>query len=305
MCKYYQILRKYVSEYNFYDTLDFLRENKIHYLTYEKNKKIQLKYKNILKGGDFSGLAKFEINSEYVANIDEYYDTLDENKKYINFIKLNAIKDDKGDYQNIDHCAVLIIDFKRKNASIQSLNNYNDCIKCKKGNEEFKIGDVLMRIILAICNKEKIQKISLSDMSYFLCIGDKIPLMYLRTLTKGEPYYCKFGFIPKYDEDIEVWKFNKNKFVEKPSMTKKELIKILMYRKFDESNLNDKKILFHINNNIIPKLQDDNIISDFIKMIIECKSDYSCHLLHVIYMTIYYKLGYKEYKNKTFILKNT
>lgn len=76
-----------------------------------------------------------------------------------------------------------------------------------------------------------------------------------------------------------------------------------MYQKFDEKNLNDKKMLFHINNNIISKLQDDNIISEFIKMIMVCKSDISCHLLHEICMTIYYKLGYKEYKNKTFILK--
>jgi len=81
MCKYYQILRKYVSEYNFYDILDFLRENNIQYLTYEKNKKIQLKYKNTLEGIDFSGLSKFNINSEYIANIDEYYDILAENKK--------------------------------------------------------------------------------------------------------------------------------------------------------------------------------------------------------------------------------
>lgn len=44
MCKYFQIFRKYVSEYKFYDILDFLRKNKIQNLTYEKNKKIQLKY---------------------------------------------------------------------------------------------------------------------------------------------------------------------------------------------------------------------------------------------------------------------
>ncbi len=46
----------------------------------------------------------------------------------------------------------------------------------------------------------------------------------------------------------------------------KKLLDLLA--KYGMDNLNDKKILFHINNNIIPKLQDDNIISDFIKMII-------------------------------------
>ena len=54
--------------------------NNFQYLNYEKNKKIQLKYKNTLQGGDFSGLAKFNINSEYITNIDEYYDTIYENK---------------------------------------------------------------------------------------------------------------------------------------------------------------------------------------------------------------------------------
>ncbi len=318
MCKYYQILRKYVSENNFYDTLDFLRENKIQYLNYKKNNKIQLKYKksfpinpvgslknNFQQGGDFTGLTNFNINSEYIANIDKYYDPSDINKKLINFIKINATADANGDYKNDDHCAVLIVDTKRKSASIQSLNNYKECLKCKEGNEEFKIGDVLMRIILAICKKEKIEKIekiSLSDMSYFSCGAEKIQLMYLRTLTKGEPYYCKFGFKPKYDEDNEIWEFNKNKFIGKPSMTKKELIKILMYREFDENDTYDKKILFHINNNIIPKLKDNNKISRFIKMIMECKSYTSCHLLNVICMIIYNKIGYKKYINKTFIL---
>ena len=62
-------------------------------------------------------------------------------------------------------------------------------------------------------------------------------------------------------------------------------------------------ILYHINNVILPKLQDDNVISDVIKMIMECKSIISCNILHFICMRIYLKKGYKEYKNKTFILK--
>ena len=302
MGKFFQILNKHISENNFYDVLDFLKENQINYLNYIKNSKIPLKYKNNFIGGNFSGKAKFSINSEYITNIDEYYDKDDDTKKYINFIKINAIKDTSGDYETNDHCAILIIDTKRKNASIQSLNNYKDCLQCKIGDSEFKIGDVLMRIILSICKNEKIEQISLSDMSYFLCNGHKIPLMQLRTLTKGEPYYCKFGFKPKYDEDIEIWKNNKKIFLEKPSITKKELKKILMEREYDENNSYDKKILYHINNIILPKLQDDNIISDVIKMIMECKSDISCHMLNVIYMILYHKICYKEYKNKTFIL---
>ncbi len=39
MCKYFQTINKYVSENNFYDTLDFLENNQIKNLTFEKNKK--------------------------------------------------------------------------------------------------------------------------------------------------------------------------------------------------------------------------------------------------------------------------
>ena len=158
-------------------------------------------------------------------------------------------------------------------------------------------------IILSICKKENIEKISLSDMSYYLSNSEKIPLMYLRTLTKGEPYYCKFDFIPKYKEDIEIWQFNKNLFLKKPSIKKKELIKMLMNRKLDENESFDKKILSYINDIISPRLQDDNIISDVIKILMESKSYISCHLLNIVCMKIYFKIGYKEYINKTFILK--
>lgn len=304
MCKYYQILRKYIPEYNFYDILDFLRENKISYLNYVKNTKIQLKYKNnnSIQGGDFSSKKSYILNSEYSAFIDEYTDNLNKTQKYINFIKLNAKKDERGDYKEDDHCLVLIIDTKNNSAVIQSLNNYKDCLKCKIGNDEFKIGDVLIRIVLQICKKENIKKIKLTDKSYFLCNGEKIPLIYLRTLTKGEPYYSKFGFTPKYNEDIKAYEYNKKLFLEKSSMTKNELKKIFLYRNFDENNSNDKKMLLHINNIIMPKLKENNIISDVIKIIMECKSNTSCHLLNVIHMSLYHKIGYKEYNDKTFIL---
>jgi len=161
-----------------------------------------------------------------------------------------------------------------------------------------------MRIILTLCRREKVKDITLTDNSYFLCNNDtnKIPLKYLRTLTKGEPYYCKFGFRSKYDEDNTIWKYNKKKFLENPIITKKELKKILMEYVLDENDTYYKKILYYINKIILPKLEDENIISNVIKMIMECKSDISCDILNFIYIKIYHKI-YKEYKNKTFIFK--
>lgn len=146
----------------------------------------------------------------------------------------------------------------------------------------------------------------MTDNSYFLCNNDtdKIQLKYLRTLTKGEPYYCKFGFKPKYVEDIEIWKYNKKKFLKKPTITKKELMNMLLYRKFNEKDAYDKKILNYINDMILSKLQDVNMVSNVIKMLMECKNKTSYHLLDVICMILYYKTGYNEYKDKTFIRNN-
>lgn len=42
MCKYFLTINKYVSENNFYNTLDFLRDNHVQNLTFDKNKKIKL-----------------------------------------------------------------------------------------------------------------------------------------------------------------------------------------------------------------------------------------------------------------------
>ena len=53
MGKFFQILNKHISENNFYDVLDFLKENQINYLNYIKNSKIPLKYKNNFIGGNF------------------------------------------------------------------------------------------------------------------------------------------------------------------------------------------------------------------------------------------------------------
>ena len=41
------------------------------------------------------------------------------NIKIVSFIKFNSIKDERGDYKEDSHCAVLIIDFIKKKSIIQ------------------------------------------------------------------------------------------------------------------------------------------------------------------------------------------
>ena len=83
----------------------------------------------------------------------------DEYKKIINFIKFNAIKNVKNDYNENDHCGVLIIDKEKNTSTIQSLTNYTDCVKClSNDNLSFKIGDVLTQIMIIISIKNNLKK---------------------------------------------------------------------------------------------------------------------------------------------------
>ena len=61
----------------------------------------------------------------------------------------------------------------------------------------------------------------LTDNSYLISTGEKIPLINLRTITKGIPYYAKYGFITTYENDLQPFTENKKIFQEKPILTKK------------------------------------------------------------------------------------
>lgn len=114
----------------------------------------------------------------------------------INFVKINSLLNKNNEYVEADHCGILIIDEDKKDATIQSINNYKDCLICTTNKGEFKIGEILMQIMIGICANNNVEKIGLTDNSYLECANEKIPLIYLRTLTKGMPYYSKFGFPP-------------------------------------------------------------------------------------------------------------
>lgn len=303
MVNFYNILMKYTSRNSFLDVLEFLKDNKIIYLHFIKNRKIPLKfkYKNI-KGGNFYK-RNIDISNKYNVLIDEYNDIIDENIKIINFIKLNAELDKNNEYNENEHCAVIIIDKKRKKANIQSINNYNDCVKCIENNNDYKIGDILMKIIIMICKENNLKEINLTDNSYLLCYDVKIPLIILRTMTIGEPYYCKFGFIPKYKEEYEVLKKNKKTYLSKPELSKEELIKLFMYKKFDENNKNDRKMLSFINKLLIPRLLPNNNVSEILKMIIDYKMIIGCRIILNIYNKLYERLNYSIYEKKEFYLK--
>lgn len=126
-------------------------------------------------------------------------------------------------------------------------------------NKTFNVGEILFRIMIYICVYKKIKKIHLSDNSYLSCGNDKIPLIYLRTLTKGKPYYTKFCFLP-IDHNTN----DENEYYKNELLIYKDNIDIIK----------DKKMIDYLNNILIPyidSLKFDIPISDLVLFMIKDK----------------------------------
>ncbi len=326
MSKMFLEVKKYISEKHIFDIMNFFNENKVNFNfnTFKSSKTLKLNIYNtslfkssllddniVILGGDDNS-KKIEINiknTNYKIKIYEYDDTY---TKTINFIKINSIFNKKNDdFNQDDYCGIIIIDDKNKEASIQSINSYDDCIKCFE-NKSFKIGEILFRIMICICVFRKIKKINLIDNSYLSCGNDKIPLIYLRTIIKGKPYYAKYCFYPinhnkdgendYYENELQIYKDNVDKFNTNPTIKKNKLIKILNYQKFNK--IKDKNMIDYLNDIITPYLNsftsNDISIKDFVSFMIEDKKRIPCLLLVNIIMTLFNKCDYKQYKYKHF-----
>jgi hypothetical protein len=309
------VVQKHIHKNNIFDIIEFFKDNKINTLHFLSCKILPLKlHNNILDGGigDDSKIIKTNIRGEQI--ITKIYEYNDDNLKTINFVKIHSILDNNNEFSEIDHCGVLIYDDKIKEATIQSVNDYKDCLQCvDTRNKKFKIGDILIQIMIAMCIHKEIKKIVLTDNSYLLCQNEKIPLIYLRTMTKGEPFYTKYGFKPINHNDVksgendgsknELKIFNDNIkiFNKNPSFSKEKLLRILSYKNFNKNE--DRKMINYITKLIIPRLTvTNNLVKNFLNNIINDKTEESCDLLHNILRTIYKKCGYIPYKYKHFEL---
>lgn len=313
MSKMFLEIKKYIPEKHIFDIMNFFKEHKtqFNFSTFKSQKILKLKIHNtsLFGGVDDSKNIKIKIkNTNYEVKIFEYKDGY---SKIINFVKINSIyNENNDDFNNNDFCGIIIID-KENNAVIQSINNYTDCIKCFE-NKSFKVGEILLRIMICICVHKDVKKVQLTDNSYLECGNDKIPLIYLRTITHGEPYYIKFKFHPinhnkngendYYKNELQIYKDNFNTFKNNPTIKKDILIEIFNYQNFDK--IKDKNMLNYLNNILIPSIvntsTNDIQIKDFVAKLIEDKKKISCLLLMNILMTIFYKCGYKAYKYKYF-----
>lgn len=245
----------------------------------------------------------------------------------IKFVSLDDI------HENSVGCATLNFDYEKKTAYIQSLGDYGNCVFCPTHNVNFKVGQILMLMILTLCKEKKnIKTIELTDISTFNCFNtfnkkdeyignsqykmhDNFDLKILSTLLKGFPYYCKYGFEPKSLEDKEILKHNikvYNKHIILNTINLKDNIqKYLSELKIIKNNQSDKYFEI-VNKYVIPTINNyaNKPIDEFIYHIININPENHkdkiilCNIIISFYKKIFESLGYKKFIGKIFIKKN-
>lgn len=247
-------------------------------------------------------MIKLKDGKTYEYHIDTIV-PYDDNKKQISFMNLT---------ETHDNCVFLFFDTQESEDNIlyiQSISNQDDCVQSEDKNDVYKVGDILMQIIIQLVKRDKslshIKQIKLSDTSKKMCYNIGIELSYLRTITHGIPFYAKYGFRPNNEEDYNIFRYNRNNFKLNKTITNKELFKIIKNSKFDKNNVYKKYFYNYIkSNNIInPKI----LLTDMIKFInstnnVNEKKEI-CNIVDSIYKDIYKILGYKDYRKKIWILK--
>ena len=174
--------------------------------------------------------------------------------------------------EGLPGCGLIIINKKDNIANIQGVSNYKECIEIenKDPNKIYKIGDIIMQIMLEECKLMDIKYVSLKDNSMLKYSDCSIELKYFRVITHGIPYYKKFGFTNREDEENlnkNLEKFKKNK------LTKIEKITTILRKNIDNESMykNAKFIL----DNIVEKYKTDKIsIGKFLnKLIVYCNHE--------------------------------
>jgi len=214
-----------------------------------------------------------------------------------------------------DYCGCLLYNTKKSGKTIlriEGIFNGEDCIKCVDKKHKYKVGNILIQIIIELVKSSKefshITEIELSDTSIKKYNGLGLGLKYLRTITNGEPYYAKYGFRPNSEYDIDIFRFNRSNYRLNKKILNNELFEIITDAKLDkQTNEVYKKYLYNYiksNNEIDPKIYLTELINLInYKNITENEKKYIWNFVYSIYQNLYNKLGYKNYRDKIWILK--
>ena len=284
---------------------------KVKEFTVKNNKRqiINFKYQN---GGDIEDIIinnnKYYYNTETGIGIDY--------KEKIHTLKLITI-------DGYDGCGTILYNLRDKIANITSVSSGKDCIFTENNSIKYKVGDILMQIIIEICKKKKLKTIELTDNSVYPFTGEGIKLSIFRTITQGRPYYCKFDFI----NIIEDEKINKNLllFKKKPQLTVNEILEIIkeqikesdkyyydalnILKKVSEKVINNKIFVAGFCNYIFSKAKDEEVTIEKIREESMKKlkgrkipiNKYSYVMNRIIY-SLYVKASYKLLTSETYVL---
>ena len=285
-----------------------LIQNIMNYLNFNnypgKGKITKTSHKIILKeqiGGEKKRI-KLE-NNTFEYHIESY--NLDDNEKRLCFLNID---------ETADYCTCLLYSSKSSGNNIlriEGIFNGSDCVKCENPQYKFKVGDILMLIILRLVSKSSvfshIKQIELSDTSQLKCNNFGLQLKYLKTITDGKPFYAKYGFRPSSNYDLDIFRFNRENYKLNKQITNKQIFQIIteiklekdiyqIYKKYffpyiANTPIIDSKIFL---NNMIEFVKLNNLSNDTAKLI--------CDFISKIYKKIYFILGYKKYDSNIWIV---
>lgn len=203
-------------------------------------------------------------------------------------------------------CGLLTIEKDTNIAHLNFINLHENCIVEKVITDNFasemtireNIGTLIIKIMIKICEQEKVKQIRLYDNSYITCNGGgTMQLKYIHTLTKGVPWYSKFEFVPESKEHLRIFKYNYDTM-----------------KKYLTNDLNIEHIFKHIrflckqekliSNEIINLFKEHSLnkLYDTIKEI--SKNDKYCNVFSKIYEEIYRKLKLEKYSSNLIMIKN-
>ena len=215
------------------DFIDFKNNFYKNIKKYDKNIKIS----KIHHGGKIYNY-DMETNYEVQINIQKF----ENNETQVHLVMFD---------EEID-CGMIQIDKNNNNASIMTLDKNSRCVKCKNPNINYKVGDILIQIMLSLAfNKYNVESVSLTDISTYNCYGTTVNLQMLRTITHGKPYYMKFGFKPKYEIGKKYYKQNLKIFNENKNLEKETLKLIFICLIFGDTYKLYSSLLFNFFNNFL------------------------------------------------------
>jgi len=295
----YKMKKSLIEHFNEMNDYKFNIDEKT--IIYQKLNRIKVdELDKILKGGEIVNkndllkcddeIEQFTINNNnYKICVRKIKNTDEENYYIINFYSPDA------------NCVLLQMDIKNKKVHLTELLKQQGCIMKKKNNnydnDAKEGGEILIEIVIKICEKLKIQKITLTDYSHILCKNhpnSRINLLYSKMLLDGDTWYGKFGFEPVDDFDKKTYDENKENY------KKNILTKYIKKENITKKILNTDK-----NNNSITKISEkyDEMKNEKLCIFMKWISDNYCDIYSEIYKYIYEKAGYKKYTTLNFELK--